>query len=64
MTDDQDEVSQHFLRMYSEPILVTEKFGPDILMVPENKRKQADKLFKPSEINPSEIFDLVNIKAS
>lgn len=64
MTDDQDEVSQQFLSMYYEPIIVAEKFGPDILMVPENIRKQADELFKPSEINPNEIFDLVNMKVS
>lgn len=64
MTDDQDDVSQHVLKMYYEPILFTEKFGPGILMIPENIRKQTDKLFEPSEINPNEIFDLENIKVS
>lgn len=64
LTDDQDEVSQRFLGMYNEQKLVTEKFGTDILMVPENIRKQADELFKPSEINPNKIFDLVNTKVS
>lgn len=64
MTDEQDEVSEKFLRMYNEPITVTEKFGPAILTVPDNIRKQADELFKPSEINPNEIFDWVNSKVS
>lgn len=64
MTDEQDEISENFLRMYNEPITVAEKFGPAILTVPENIRKQADELFKPSEINPNEIFDWVNTKVS
>lgn len=64
MTDDQDEVSENFLRMYNKPTTVAEKFGSAILTVPENIRKQADELFKPSEINPNEIFDWVNIKVS
>jgi len=41
-----------------------EKFGPAMLTVPENIRKQADELLKPSEINPNEIYDLVNTKVS
>ncbi|CAH1710246.1 unnamed protein product [Aphis gossypii] len=64
LTDEQDEVSEKFLRMYNEPITVTEKFGSAILTVPDNIRKQADELFKPSEINPNEIFDWVNSKVS
>lgn len=64
MTDDQDEVSENFLRMYNEPTIVAENFGSAILTVPENIRKQADELFKPSEINPNEIFDWVNTKVS
>lgn len=50
--------------MYNEPTTVTEKFGSAILTVPENIRKQADELFKPSQINPNEIFDWVNTKVS
>ncbi|KAF0759738.1 Uncharacterized protein FWK35_00017144 [Aphis craccivora] len=64
LTVEQDEVSENFLRMYNEPITATEKFGPAILTVPDNIRKQADELFKPSEINPNEIFDWVNSKVS
>ena len=64
MTYDQDEVSENFLKMYNGPITVAEKFGSAILTVPENIRKQADELFKPSEINPNEIFDCVNTKVS
>ncbi|XP_029342109.1 protein nanos-like [Acyrthosiphon pisum] len=64
LTDDQDKVSENFLRMYNEPTTVAEKFGSAILTVPENIRKQADELFKPSEINPNEIFDWVNTKVS
>jgi len=64
LTDDQDEVSENFLRMYNEPATVAENFGSAILTVPENIRKQADELFKPSEINPNEIFDWVNTKVS
>ncbi|XP_015364370.1 PREDICTED: WD repeat-containing protein DDB_G0292056-like [Diuraphis noxia] len=64
LTYDQDEVSENFLRMYNEPTTVAEKFGSAILVVPENIRKQADELFKPSEINPNEIFDWLNTKVS
>jgi len=64
LTYDQDEVSENFLKMYNETTTVAEKFGPAILAVPENIRKQADELFKPSEINPNEIFDWLNIKVS
>lgn len=64
MTDDQDEVSEHFLSMNNVPTADSEKFGLSILTVPENIRKQADELFKPSEINPNKIFDLINIKVS
>jgi len=64
LTDDQDEISESMLNMHNESIMAVEKFGPAILMVPENIRKQADDLFKPSEINSNEIFDSVNTKAS
>ncbi|KAL5234702.1 hypothetical protein ACI65C_002112 [Semiaphis heraclei] len=64
LTYDQDDVSENFLKMYNEPTTVVEKFGSAILAVPENIRKQADELFKPSEINPNEIFDWLNTKVS
>lgn len=40
----------------------TERFGPAIMVVPKNIRQQADELFRPSEIDPNEIFDLVNVR--
>lgn len=64
LEDDQDELSESFLKMHNEQIRVSENVGPAILTIPEKIRKQADELFKPSEINPKEIFDSIETKAS
>lgn len=64
MTDDQDTVSKHFLRMHKDSTIISEKFGPAILTIPENIRTQADELFKLSRNNRNEIFDLPNDKVS
>ncbi|XP_050420350.1 uncharacterized protein LOC126833209 isoform X2 [Adelges cooleyi] len=49
--------------MNEEPA-VAEKFGPAVLTVSENIRKQADDLFKPSEINANDLFNLADTKVS
>lgn len=64
LTDDQDELSESFLKMHNEQIRASENVGTTILTIPENIRKQADELFKPSEINPKEIFDSIKTKVS
>lgn len=64
MTDDQDEKSERFLRMHNELTTVPEKFGHMILTVPKNIRKQADELFKLSEISLNVMYDLVFTQVS
>lgn len=61
--DDQDEISEYFLKINEKP-LPTEKFGPVVSTVPDDIRKQADDLFKPSDINASDIFNWSDAKVS
>lgn len=64
MTDDQDEVSERFLRIHldNKP---KEDIGPSILTVSKNVKKQADGIFKSTaEMNPNEIFDYVSTEIS
>lgn len=64
LTDDQDEVSEHFLMMHNEPTTVAEQFGPVILKIPAYIRKEADELFKDSELDPNGKFDMINFRVS
>jgi len=65
LTNDHDEVSERFLGMHvTQTSAVAEKFGPVLMAVAENIKKQADELFKPSEIDPNEMYDLVDTKVS
>lgn len=64
MTDDQDDVSERFLRMHldNKP---KEDMGPSILTVSKNIKKQTDGIFKSTaEMNPNKIFDYVSTKVS
>ncbi|XP_050546456.1 uncharacterized protein LOC126908443 [Daktulosphaira vitifoliae] len=63
LVDDQDQISECFLKI-NERLPLTEKFGPAVLTVPENIRKQADELFKPSDINANDVFNLADAKVS
>lgn len=49
--------------MRDEPKIL-ETFVPSSFTEPENLRKQADELFKSSEMNPSEVSDLMNSNIS
>lgn len=64
MTDDQDEVSERFLMMRPTSDAAPEQFGPALMAVDENLRKQADEQFKPSGTNPNGMHNFVDPKES